>query len=110
MAAMVLRLRTPVKADLAALKDAIDAYTPLVTKPRQAIGTRKVVTGEIGATQEAADGLSKEELDRSIAKIQDQERHFFRRIHQRPHDHRSRLTGRRKAADSAGARTVAIHS
>jgi hypothetical protein len=65
------------KADITALQAAIDLYTPLVTKPRQAIGARKVVTRDIGATQASADALLKDELDRSMRKFKTKNPPFF---------------------------------
>jgi hypothetical protein len=64
-------------ADITALKTAIDAYTPLVTKPRETIVSRKVVTGEIEATQNDADNLLKDELDRSMRKFKTKNAPFF---------------------------------
>lgn len=64
-------------ADITALKTAIDAYTPLVTKPREAIVSRKVVTGDIEATQNDADALLKDELDRSMRKFKTKNPPFF---------------------------------
>ena len=47
----------------------IDTYSPQVTKPRQAIVARKTVTTDIGATQDDADALLKDELDRAMRKF-----------------------------------------
>jgi hypothetical protein len=65
------------KADIAKLQDAIDAYTPLATKPRQAIVSRKAVTTNISDTQDAADALLKDELDRSMRKFKTKNSGFF---------------------------------
>jgi hypothetical protein len=65
------------KSDIASLQTAIDAYTPLVTKPRQAIVARKTVTTDIGATQDDVDALLKEELDRSMRKFRTKNPPFF---------------------------------
>jgi hypothetical protein len=65
------------KADITAFQAAIDLYSPLATKPRQAIGARKVVTGGIETTQEKADALLKDELDRSMRKFKTRNPPFF---------------------------------
>ena len=46
-------------------------------KPRQAIGARKVVTGEIEANQGKANKLLKEELDRSMRQFKTKNPPFF---------------------------------
>jgi hypothetical protein len=64
-------------ADITALQDAINAYTALLTKPREATVSRKVVTGNIGETQDSADALLKDELDRSMRKFKTKNAPFF---------------------------------
>jgi hypothetical protein len=64
-------------ADITALKTAIDAYTDLLTKPRQAVVSRKEVTGGIAQDEDAADKLLKNELDPAMRKFKTKNAAFF---------------------------------
>lgn len=66
-----------VKEDVMALKTAIDAYTGLLTKPREAVVGRKEVTGSIAQDEDAADKLIKDELDPAMRKFKTKNASFF---------------------------------
>ena len=55
-------------ADLAEFDAAIEAYLPLVSKPREAIVAHKGVTGDIKTDVAAADQLLKTQLDKAMRK------------------------------------------
>ena len=62
--------------DLTALDEAIKAYEPVVTAPRQAIVMGKQVTGGIEADTKSADLLLKNELDKAMRKFKRKEPDF----------------------------------
>lgn len=64
-------------ADITALQTAIDDFKPLITKPREAIVEKKVVTGDIATDEETADKLLKNELDKSMKKFRTKNAQFF---------------------------------
>lgn len=64
-------------ADIAALQTAINEFTALVTKPREAIGERKEATGDIAENEDAADALLKNELDKAMRKFKKKNAPFF---------------------------------
>ena len=57
------------EADVTALQGAIDLYKPLITKPREAVVSRKEATGNIAEDEETADTLLKKELDKTMVKF-----------------------------------------
>jgi hypothetical protein len=65
------------KEDITALQTAIDAYMPLITKPREAVVGRKEVTGSIAQDEDAADKLLKDELDPAMRKFKTKNAPFF---------------------------------
>ena len=62
--------------DLTALDEAIKAYVPVATAPRQAIVLGKQVTGNIDASIKSADFLLKNELDKAMRKFKRKEPDF----------------------------------
>ena len=64
-------------ADIAKLNTAIEDFTGLLTKPRQAVVARKEVTGEIAADEETADRLLERELDKTMRKFKTKNGPFF---------------------------------
>lgn len=63
--------------DITALQAAIDAFGSLLTKPREAIGARKEVTGDIADDEATADKLLNDELDKSMKKFKTKTPPFF---------------------------------
>ncbi len=63
--------------DIAALQSAIDDYKTLLSKPREAIGARKEVTGNIADDEATADKLLNDELDKSMTKFETKNAAFF---------------------------------
>jgi len=64
-------------ADIAALQTAINDFTPLITKPREAVVGRKAVTEDISNDENAADQLLRKELDPAMRKFKTKEPALF---------------------------------
>lgn len=64
-------------ADTTALQAAIDAYSPLVGRPRVAKGVTKRATEDIQGLEDSADALLRNELDRSMRKQKKKNAQFF---------------------------------
>jgi hypothetical protein len=64
-------------ADITALQAAIDAYTDVLTKPREAVVGRKEVTGSMAQDEDAADELFKKELDPAMRKFKTKNAPFY---------------------------------
>lgn len=64
-------------ADIAAQQAAIDAFKPLLTKPREAVVARKEATGNIAEDEGTTDKLLKKELDRTLRKFKTKNAAFF---------------------------------
>jgi hypothetical protein len=64
-------------ADITTLQTVIDAYTAVLTKPREAVVARKEVTGSITHDEIAADTLLKNELDPAMRKFKIKNSAFF---------------------------------
>ena len=63
--------------DITALKTAINTYTTVLTKPREAVVGRKEITGSIAQDEEAADKLLKDELDPAMRKFKTKNAPFY---------------------------------
>jgi len=64
-------------ADITTLQSVIDAYTAVLSKPREAVVGRKEVTGSIAQDEDAADKLLKDELDPAMRKFMTKNAPFF---------------------------------
>jgi hypothetical protein len=64
-------------ADITTLQSVIDAYTAVLSKPREAVVGRKEVTGSISQDEDAADTLLKNELDPAMRKFKTKNAPFF---------------------------------